>query len=68
MPKARQFFRRTDVVRAIKAVTEAGLTVSTVRISPQGQIEVETLKAQAQDSGTDLDKWLKGRADHAHSA
>jgi len=68
MSKARQSFRRTDILRAIKAVTDSGLTVSAVRISPQGQIEVETIKAQAQDSGSDLDRWLEGRAGHAHSA
>ena len=66
MSKARQSFRRIEVMRAIKAVTDLGLTVSAVRIGPQGQIEVETIKAQAQDSGSDLDKWLEGRADHAH--
>ena len=68
MSKGRHSFRRGDVTRAIKAVADAGLTVSAVRISPQGQIEVETVKAQAQDLGSDLDKWLEGRADHAHPA
>ena len=67
MSKCRQTFRRSDVTRAIKAVTEAGLTISAVRISPQGQIEVETGKAQAQDSAGDLERWLANRAgaDHA---
>jgi hypothetical protein len=65
-PKSRQIFRRTDVLRAIKAVTDAGLPVSAVRISPQGEIEVETVKIQAQDSATDLECWLATRgANHA---
>lgn len=66
MSKSRQVFRRTDVLRAIKAVKDAELPVSAVRISPQGEIEVETIKAQAQDSATDLESWLAGRgSNHA---
>ena len=62
----RQLFRRTDIMRGIRAVIDSGLSVSMVRISPQGQIEIETAKAQAQDSVTDLERWLvrKG-ANHA---
>jgi hypothetical protein len=68
MSKARQMFRRRDVMRAVKAVTDCGLTVSGVRIGPQGEIEVETSKIQAQDSATDLERWLEGRgANHARS-
>jgi hypothetical protein len=69
MSKGRQAFRRTDVLRAIRAVRDAGLPVSAVRISPQGEIEVETAKAQAQDSATDLERWLEGRgANHARAS
>jgi hypothetical protein len=58
-PKRRpQAFCRTDIMRAIKAVKDAGLPISAVRISPQGQIEVETIKGPAQDSASDLERWL----------
>jgi len=66
MSKERQIFRRRDVMRAVKAVQDCGLTVSGVRISPQGEIEVETAKIQAQDSATDLERWIARRgASHA---
>jgi hypothetical protein len=42
MSKRRQTFCRTDIMRAIKAVRDSGLSVSAVRMSAQGQIEVET--------------------------
>ena len=61
MSKARQTFRRTDLTRAIEAVRRAGLSISAVRISLQGQIEVETGKASAQDSASDLDRGLANK-------
>ena len=61
MSKSRQVFRRRDVMRAIRAVTDSGLVVTGVRISPQGEIEVETAKTRAQDSASDLERWLASR-------
>jgi hypothetical protein len=61
--------RRSEITRAVKAVTDAGLFVSAVRINPQGQVEVVTAKRLAQDSKGDLDVWLAKRSeDHARSA
>jgi hypothetical protein len=70
MSKRPWAFRPAALKRAIKAAQEAGLTVSGFRINPQGEIHVETVKPQAQDSTGDLDRWLaaKAGADNARSA
>jgi len=64
MSKGKWAFRPAVLTRAIKAVTDAGLFVSRVRINPQGQIEIETAKEPAQDSKIDLDAWLAKRGTH----
>ena len=58
MSKGQWAFRPAAIKRAIKAAQEAGLTVSGFRINPQGEIHIETVKQQAQDSVGDLDRWL----------
>jgi hypothetical protein len=58
MSKGQWTFRPAALKRAIKAAQEAGLNVSGFWINPQGEIHIETAKAQAQDSAGDLDRWL----------
>jgi len=66
MSKGRQKFCRSDIMRAAKAVTDSGLIISGVRISPQGEIVIETNSIKQQDSAGDLDRWLgKKEARHA---
>jgi hypothetical protein len=62
MSKGQWAFRPAALKRAIKAAQDAGLTVSGFRINPQGEIHVETAKAQMQDSAGDLDRWLTTKA------
>jgi len=68
MSKGQWAFRPAALTRVIKTIIDAGLSVSAVRISPQGQIEIETGTRPAQDSTSDLDGWLAKRGgDRAHS-
>jgi hypothetical protein len=59
--KTRHIFRRRDALRVIKAVKDSELSVAAVWISPQDQIEVETAPRGAQDSVTDVDRWIAGK-------
>ena len=50
MSRGRHLFKKTELAREVKGVQELDLPVKCVRISADGQIEVEIGAAQAQDS------------------
>ena len=62
MARTPSTFRQRDVTKAVKAVVAAGLQVTVVKISARGEIVVETIKSQVQDSTAPLDQWM---AQHA---
>jgi hypothetical protein len=52
MSKGRHLFKKTDLARVVRGVRELDLPVKCVRITADGQIEVEIGASQAQASAT----------------
>jgi hypothetical protein len=60
-------FRQCDLTRAVKAVIAAGLHVTGIKVSAQGDIEVVTGEWAVQDStpqDSEVETWLGKH--HAH--
>jgi hypothetical protein len=64
MSKGRHLFKKTDLARAVRGAQELDLPVTRVRITSEGDIELEIGAPQLKDSATD--EW-KGRRDDGHS-
>jgi hypothetical protein len=64
-------FRQSDLTRAVKAVTAAGVGIARVEIDKAGKIIIitgETTDQPGQASGNDLDNWIAKRAKDARQA
>jgi hypothetical protein len=53
-------FRKTDFKRAVEAAKSAGLRLSAVRVTRNGDIEL-VQGEPPQESGNELDRWLHKR-------
>jgi hypothetical protein len=65
MSKGHFAFKETDVARAIRAARKAGLSVGKLKITKQGEIEIEAAHTAPTDSPSELDYWLNRRPDNA---
>jgi len=54
-------FRKSDVIRAIKAVVAAGIDPAQVEIGPDGKVVV-TAPASSSERHSELDKWIANNA------
>jgi hypothetical protein len=64
-------FRQSDLTRAVKSVTAAGVGIARVEIDKAGKIIIitgETTDQAGQASGNDLDNWIAKRAKDARQA
>jgi hypothetical protein len=69
MPKGPLIFKQTDLLRAIKAFQKLGLPITGAEIHRDGKIVVVVGEGKAQDSVTDLERWLASkRAKHADTS
>jgi hypothetical protein len=69
MPKGLLTFKQMDLRRAIKAFQKLGLPIARAEIDRDGKIVVVVGEGKAQDSATDLERWLASkRAKHADTS
>lgn len=64
MSKGRHMFRRTDLMRAVQAVKDTGLSIGEARITPDGSISIVTTQPQARPAN-ELDAWIAKDANSA---
>ena len=60
-------FKKTAVMRAVRATLDTGLPVAGVEVDPQGKIRV-IVGQSTEASGNELDQWIAKREKDAHQA
>ena len=61
-------FKKTAVMRAVRATLDIGLPVAGVEVDPQGKIRVIVGQSGKEASGNELDQWIAKREKNAHQA
>ena len=61
-------FKKTAVMRAVRATLDIGLPVAGVEVDPQGKIRVIVGQSGKEASGNELDQWIAKREKDAHQA
>ena len=60
-------FKKTAVMRAVRATLDTGLPVAGVEVDPQGKIRV-IVHPGTESSGNELGQWIAKREKDAHQA
>ena len=64
MNRTQARFKKADVKRAVEAILALGLSVASVKIAPDGSIDIITAEP-TKTPATDLDRWILTHADQA---
>jgi hypothetical protein len=58
MPRGKSMFRKTDMVRAIKAAVAGGIAISRIEIEPGGKIVLQSaIDAKVSERNQERNEW-----------